>query len=270
MRTLRCTYLALLSLTLLPCGLMAGNYAFGDLAGTAQIDGAITAPAASAPAPGQQADARQDIPPNNNEPGYNWPGADKSMQDWHFLRVSTTATYLKASSADTAALQDGTGKCKLDANTLYSLYSLPAFEGRHIVAHFLTPLPGCSFSRGYVYMPDVHSTSAGGKGLLPVNVRAFLDTLAFAEGTNEHYNYIYTFVTFTSYAKHPRKKICSGGLCSTAAGRYQFLTATWDALAADLALPDFTPPSQEKAAPPETIQSPADQRSQDDGHQRKG
>ncbi|HBA61568.1 MAG TPA: hypothetical protein DCZ92_12290 [Elusimicrobia bacterium] len=96
-------------------------------------------------------------------------------------------------------------------------------------------------------MPEISSTSAGGLWQLPVNVRAFLDTLAFSEGTNAHYDYIYSYVTFKSYADHPRKVVCSGGLCSSAAGRYQFLTKTWDGLAKDLALTDFTPPSQEKA-----------------------
>jgi len=88
---------------------------------------------------------------------------------------------------------------------------------------------------------------AGGLWELPVNVRAFLDTIAFAEGTLEHYNYIYTFVPFSSYTDHPRKRACNGGLCSTAAGRYQFLSKTWDALAKEIDLPDFTPPNQEKA-----------------------
>lgn len=82
---------------------------------------------------------------------------------------------------------------------------------------------------------------------LPLNVRAFLDTIAFAEGTREHYNYMFTFVAFTSYTDHPHRRICSGGFCSTAAGRYQFLSKTWDALSKDLGLKDFTPPNQEKA-----------------------
>lgn len=109
------------------------------------------------------------------------------------------------------------------------------------------PLPGCQLASGYVFMTHVSSSSAGGAWELPRTVRAFLDTIAFAEGTRERYDYIFTFVTFSSYADHPRRKICSGGLCSTAAGRYQFLSKTWDPLAADLGLQDFTPPNQEKA-----------------------
>ncbi|OGR72990.1 MAG: hypothetical protein A2089_14650 [Elusimicrobia bacterium GWD2_63_28] len=97
-------------------------------------------------------------------------------------------------------------------------------------------------------MAHVSSSSAGGAWELPRTVRAFLDTLAFAEGTRANYNYIFTFVTFTSYADHPRVKKCAGKLCSTAAGRYQFLSKTWDGLAPALGLNDFTPPSQEKAA----------------------
>ncbi|OGR44581.1 MAG: hypothetical protein A2X35_00155 [Elusimicrobia bacterium GWA2_61_42] len=97
-------------------------------------------------------------------------------------------------------------------------------------------------------MTDVSSSSAGGAWELPRTVRAFMDTLAFAEGTKARYNYIFTFVTFNSYADHPRKAICAGKLCSTAAGRYQFLSKTWDGLAPGLGLTEFTPPSQEKAA----------------------
>ncbi len=109
------------------------------------------------------------------------------------------------------------------------------------------PLPGCQLPGGYVYMAHVSSSSAGGLWELPKTVRAFMDTLAYSEGTNERYNYIFTYITFNSYADHPRRVACQGTLCSTAAGRYQFLSRTWDPLAADLGLRDFTPPSQEKA-----------------------
>ena len=240
--------LALLSLLALPCGLMAGGSALGDLSGTAGLNEFSPAPAASAPAPLRGTDARQYLPPDNNEPGFEWPPETKAGQEGNFLHTGKAPTYLKSGEADSDALPDGSGKCRLEADTLYKLRAAPVFEGQHIIADLETPLAGCAFTRGYVYMPQVSSTSAGGLWELPVNVRAFLDTLAFAEGTKGHYNYIFTFVTFRSYADHPRKRICSGGLCSTAAGRYQFLSKTWDPLAKDLDLPDFTPPNQEKAA----------------------
>jgi muramidase (phage lysozyme) len=96
-------------------------------------------------------------------------------------------------------------------------------------------------------MEHVAATSAGGACELPAAVRAFLDTLAYAEGTNAQYNYIFTHAVFTSYADHPRTRKCAGRLCSDAAGRYQFLSDTWDPLAEDLGIRDFTPPSQDKA-----------------------
>ncbi len=64
---------------------------------------------------------------------------------------------------------------------------------------------------------------------------AILDTIAWAEGTDrninttkEGYNIIFTFKRFSDFSKHPRRVACHGRLCSTAAGRYQFLDKTWD------------------------------------------
>ena len=71
-----------------------------------------------------------------------------------------------------------------------------------------------------------------------VNVRAFLDLIAHAEGGE--YNVRFGGATFDSFADHPR--IRSNG--SDAAGRYQFLASTWDTLGQ----PDFTPASQDRAA----------------------
>lgn len=44
------------------------------------------------------------------------------------------------------------------------------------------------------------------------------------------------------------KPITKYGITSTAAGAYQFLYKTWIGLQHDLKLPDFSPPSQNKAA----------------------
>lgn len=80
------------------------------------------------------------------------------------------------------------------------------------------------------------------------NVTAMLDLVAWAEGTDSRYNVIYTGQTFTGYTSHPDRVLCSGGICSDAAGRYQFLSTTWGPLKSKLNLPDFSPASQDKAA----------------------
>lgn len=201
-------------------------------------------PAVPAPEGGLK-DAEQYLPPDNNEPGYEWAG--RRNQD-HFVYIGGSATFLKSSPAQAEGMPDGYGRCALSANTAYRAASKPGFEGEHMSVVLAGPLPGCSLTAGYIYMTHVASSSAGGFWELPRNVKAFLDTLAFAEGTRERYNYIFTHATFNSYADHPRIKKCAGKLCSTAAGRYQFLSKTWDPLASALGLPDFTPPSQEKAA----------------------
>lgn len=86
--------------------------------------------------------------------------------------------------------------------------------------------------------------------------QAFLDMIAFAEGTDQSpgnnartgYDIIFTFDRFTDFSDHPRRLRCSGSLCSDAAGRYQFLSTTWDFCQQLLNLPDFSPASQERAA----------------------
>jgi muramidase (phage lysozyme) len=80
------------------------------------------------------------------------------------------------------------------------------------------------------------------------NVTAMLDLVAWAEGTDSDYNRIYTGAKFDDYSRHPDRVLCSAGLCSAAAGRYQFMPATWETVRSKLNLPDFSPASQDKAA----------------------
>ena len=79
-----------------------------------------------------------------------------------------------------------------------------------------------------------------------------LDSTAFAEGTskyqNDGYNTMFTGKQFSGFKDHPRKLQTGGGYTSDAAGRYQFLSMTWDPLAKKLGLKDFSPTSQDKAA----------------------
>jgi len=90
------------------------------------------------------------------------------------------------------------------------------------------------------------------------NLVAFLDTLAYSEGTDKPgqptkdrgYDVLVGGGLFTGYADHPRKLIDLPrlGIKSTAAGRYQILARYFDVYKAQLKLPDFSPRSQDLIA----------------------
>ncbi len=85
-------------------------------------------------------------------------------------------------------------------------------------------------------------------------VKAFLDTIATAEGTAtpDGYRTQYTGTKFASFQDHPREMRCGRRygkkLCSDAAGRYQFLSTTWDRFAKKFGLKDFSPENQDLVA----------------------
>lgn len=100
------------------------------------------------------------------------------------------------------------------------------------------------------YLPDSVPQDTAAR-----NERAFLDMIAYAEGTTGPNGYATAFGggLIPSLADHPRKyyQFTNGRgetLKTSAAGRYQFLARTWDALADKLGLPDFGPQSQDAAA----------------------
>lgn len=82
------------------------------------------------------------------------------------------------------------------------------------------------------------------------HLKAFLDTIAWAEGTADANGYRMKFGGgfFYDYSKHPDHCISFSNTCSTAAGRYQFLTTTWERLQKELRLPNFSPHYQDLAA----------------------
>ena len=100
------------------------------------------------------------------------------------------------------------------------------------------------------------SALVGGETCDPANAtgvatpieRALLDTIAFTEGTRGYgqdgYNVTFNYRYFDRCDVHPNIKVCSGNLCSTAAGRYQFLNKTWNGLK----LTSFWPAQQELGA----------------------
>ncbi len=92
-----------------------------------------------------------------------------------------------------------------------------------------------------------------GAGVVSRYNKALHDTIAFAEGTEgdgakDGYNVMFTHRQFASCARHPNIRNCDGGLCSTAAGRYQFLKTTWDVVARGTGASNFEPENQERGA----------------------
>lgn len=101
-------------------------------------------------------------------------------------------------------------------------------------------------------MAQISAEKAGGR-----NVVAFLDMLAWSEGTStikasdDGYNVLVGGKLFDDYSKHPRVLVPLPRykISSTAAGRYQFLARTWDAIVANYGFKGrFIPEAQDLAA----------------------
>jgi muramidase (phage lysozyme) len=115
--------------------------------------------------------------------------------------------------------------------------------------------PKGGFFNWYAFKPHVQVNpplTPAPDGSASAQVMAMLDAIARTEGTDRStgdgqrtgYDIIFTFDRFTDFADHPRRIRCSGSLCSDAAGRYQFLSTTWDGLG----LPNFQPSQQDLGA----------------------
>lgn len=90
---------------------------------------------------------------------------------------------------------------------------------------------------------------------MEANLNAFLDMIAFSEGTINYgkkngYDVIVGGSTFCDYKDHPRKliKLPNLGIRSTASGRYQILLKYYDYYKNFLKINDFSPESQDKIA----------------------
>lgn len=95
---------------------------------------------------------------------------------------------------------------------------------------------------------DASCTPSRAAGAVPAKQRALLDTIAWTEGTrgygSDGYNVIVGYKYAASCNRHPNRLVrLSSSLSSTAAGRYQFLTGTWNSLG----YPSFRPDDQDRA-----------------------
>jgi muramidase (phage lysozyme) len=91
-----------------------------------------------------------------------------------------------------------------------------------------------------------------GQGVVGRYQKALHDAIAYAEGTRGYsmdgYNVLFSYRTVSSCNRHPNLCLAFGSTCSTAAGRYQFLTSTWNGVARARGLTTFEPENQERGA----------------------
>lgn len=80
------------------------------------------------------------------------------------------------------------------------------------------------------------------------NLKAFQMLLRYAEFSRINdidYRSHFGFSTFTDTSRHPNKKICISGYCSTAAGAFQYINSTWVWLAGKYGVRSFTQRDQD-------------------------
>lgn len=89
-------------------------------------------------------------------------------------------------------------------------------------------------------------------GQISPNARRWLNTISFAEGTwggqSPRYAITFGYQPIADLSRHPDRVVRSGGTASAAAGAYQFMPQTWEAVRGKLGLRDFGPVSQDLAA----------------------
>jgi muramidase (phage lysozyme) len=182
--------------------------------------------------------------------------------------MSALAGVVRERRADEAALQnakhsEGIINSLLNAQTAPSApasqpQSMPPFVPQRQNASPFAPPPATtdatpSMQEAPVAQPTQTPPTTNGE--LTPHQRALLETIAGPESAG-NYNIMYSPQQrrfFENFADHPRSpaRILKGpnaGRVSDAAGKYQFLSRTWDQYKNKLGLTDFSPQSQDRAA----------------------
>jgi muramidase (phage lysozyme) len=109
-------------------------------------------------------------------------------------------------------------------------------------------LPGDGFFKGMIGTMRIKDVRP--EMLYNPNVQAFLRVIRTGEGTADSggYSRLFGGGQFTSFAWHPNVRVPYGATYSTAAGAYQIVKKTWEWIAQELGLKDFSPASQDMAA----------------------
>jgi muramidase (phage lysozyme) len=184
---------------------------------------------------------------------------------------ATGGTFLKTSTQDASALPEA-DKCAIAGGTSVTLTNV-ASVGRHIRARLAAAPPACAGKANFavgreVYLFGDHFTGwtappappdrsslpscdpQRAVGAVEQYHYALHQAIAFAEGTRgrgeDGYNVIYSYQYVSNCDRHPNRVVCSG-ICSSAAGRYQFLNTTWNDLRTS-GISAFNPEHQERAS----------------------
>ena len=72
-------------------------------------------------------DLEQYLPPDNDEPGFEWPGDNKGLED-NFIYIGKEATYFKATTGQAETLTESLAKCALAPKTVYKTSVMPGFQ----------------------------------------------------------------------------------------------------------------------------------------------
>lgn len=143
------------------------------------------------------------------------------------IAVAAAVYFLSGSSSANAAVEDSPADAGNDLNAVTTTSALDDLTGS------LGLMDSNTNNNGY-----------------DANLSAFLYMLRMGESSNR-YNVIYGGQTFSDYSRHPDVWVpipSRPGYGSTAAGAYQFIFSTWNTVAAEAGVSDFTPASQDAAA----------------------
>jgi murein DD-endopeptidase MepM/ murein hydrolase activator NlpD len=82
----------------------------------------------------------------------------------HYIEIGSTTTWLKKTTAQSTTLELASEKCRLYAGSVVPIQQAPQASGNHYLINTRRIIPGCGFSKGYVYIPHVAAASGTGGG----------------------------------------------------------------------------------------------------------
>jgi muramidase (phage lysozyme) len=183
-------------------------------------------------------------------------GTNEIVQAGTVLRVTANTLYVRRSAVTSAAVV-----ANLTRNERVTAASTSGGSG-WVNVRTSRGAVGWTFGK-YLVRADGGSASSGstssgggscapsrGQGVVGRYQKALHDAIAFAEGTagyaKDGYNVMFSHRLMSSCGRHPDQCIRYGRTCTTAAGRYQFLTGTWNSVARARSLGSFEPENQER------------------------